>query len=211
VAWRERVAMNRLVRFGAGFAMAAVLVCAPWTIRNYRQFGKLFLMRDNLGLELYVANHDSSRPSFAAMRRDGVLGALHPNSSQREALLLREMGEAAYNEDRLKKAREWMRRNPGRFARLTAARIVQFWFPLSEGFGWYSYSLWIVTALSFAGFACLAWRRAPAALFVGAAWLFYPMIYYMHVSLLYFRYPTLWVSLVCAGVAISATVDRAQR
>ena len=114
------------------------------------------------------------------------------------------MGEAAYNQDRLDRAKDWIRRNPGRFARLTAARIAQFWFPLPEGFGWYAYSLWIVTALSFAGFAWLAWRRAPAALFVAAAWVLYPAVYYMHVSLPYFRYPTLWVSLICAGVVLAS-------
>ena len=86
VAWRDRATIRHLVRFGSGFVVAAVVVCAPWTVRNYRQFGKLFLMRDNLGLELYVANHDLSKPSFAESRRTGVLDALHPNTSRSEAL-----------------------------------------------------------------------------------------------------------------------------
>ena len=43
--------------------------------------------------------------------------------------------------------------------RRTAARVAEFWFPRAEGFGWYAYSLWIVTALSLAGFGLLAWRR----------------------------------------------------
>jgi hypothetical protein len=204
IAWRAGTSWNRAFRLGSSLALTAVLVCTPWTVRNYLQFGRLFLVRDNLGLELYVANHDLSKPSFAESRRAGVLRALHPNSSRKEALLLAEMGEAAYNEDRLKKAKDWIRRNPERFARLTAARVAQFWFPRAEDFGWYAYSLWIITALSFAGFALLVRRRAPAAVFVAAAWIFYPAVYYMHVSLLYFRYPTLWVSLISAGVVLAA-------
>jgi hypothetical protein len=204
MGWRTGTTWPRALRLGAGFALAAVLVCTPWTVRNYRQFGRLVLVRDNLGLELYVANHDLAKPSFAESRRAGVLGALHANSSRREALALREMGEAAYNEDRLAKAKDWIRRNPQRFARLTAARIAQFWFPRAEGFGWYAYSLWIVTALSWAGLAVLVRRRAPTAWFVAAAWTFYPAVYYMHVSLVYFRYPTLWVSLIAAGVVLAA-------
>ena len=208
LAWRGRVAIDRLVRFGSAFALTALLVCLPWTVRNYLQFGKLFLMRNNLGLELYVANHDRAKPSFAESRRAGVLATLHANTSRKEAFILREMGEAAYNADRLGKARDWIRGNPEQFVRLTAARVGQFWFPLAENFGWYAYSLWIVTAMSFAGFAYLAWRRAPSALFVAAAWIFYPAVYYMHVSLLFFRYPTLWVSLLCAGTIICVIFDR---
>ncbi len=207
VAWRARTGWKRIVRLSVGFGLTAILVCTPWTVRNYRQFGRLFLMRDNLGLELYVANHDLSKPSFAESARAGVLATLHANTSRREALALREMGEAAYNENRLKRAKAWIRANPERFARLTAARIAQFWFPLPQGFGWYAWSLWIVTALSFAGFGLLVRRRSPATLFIAAAWIFYPAVYYMHVSLLFFRYPTLWISLLCAGVMLNAGVQ----
>ena len=46
------------------------------------------------------------KPGFAQRRRTGVLGTLHPNTSRSEALALRQMGEAAYNEDRLDRAKE---------------------------------------------------------------------------------------------------------
>ena len=45
----------------AKLAMAALLVftigLVPWTIRNYRVFGKFIVLRSNFGLELWLGNN----------------------------------------------------------------------------------------------------------------------------------------------------------
>jgi len=44
---------SRRVNVNLGTAAgASLLLLVPWTARNYIRFGKLFYMRDNLGLEL---------------------------------------------------------------------------------------------------------------------------------------------------------------
>ncbi|HJZ99503.1 MAG TPA: hypothetical protein VKE70_23495, partial [Candidatus Solibacter sp.] len=60
LAWRERASIRPLVWMLA----AAILVVSPWTIRNYIQLHQFVPIRDNLGVELYIANNDMARPSF---------------------------------------------------------------------------------------------------------------------------------------------------
>ncbi len=67
--WRRRPA--RASRVVLCVALAAAATLAPWTFRNYRQFHSLFFVRDNLGLELYIANNDLAGASFATNEENG--------------------------------------------------------------------------------------------------------------------------------------------
>src|SRR6266849_5774900 len=47
--------------YGAAMCvLAAFLVMSPWLIRNYSVFGKFIFIRDNLPLEMHMANNDRS-------------------------------------------------------------------------------------------------------------------------------------------------------
>ena len=41
-----------------GSIAVCMLVIVPWTIRNYETFHRLMPVRDNLGLELWIGNHE---------------------------------------------------------------------------------------------------------------------------------------------------------
>src|SRR5260370_37350616 len=103
----------------------------------------------------------------------------HPNSNADEARQVRELGEVAYNRDRLKRAVRWIASHPREFASLTALRIERFWFPVAEPLPLSSWSVWFVTALSVVGFAMLVARRSIALWFLGPVMAIYPLPYYL--------------------------------
>jgi len=198
--WRGR----RSPRFWASFAMAAVLACTPWTLRNYRQFGQFIFIRDNFGLEFYTSNNDAAQSSSAANAVNGCYERMQANHNLAEAKAVRELGETAYNRSRLKTGMVWVRHHPRRFLCLTAKRALEFWFPSLLDGPRHAYSVWLITVLSLAGAGlCLA-KRAGTAVFPIAAQILYSLPYYVVQSSIRFRYPVLWASLLLAGFAIHA-------
>jgi hypothetical protein len=199
--WRRRPA--RPVRFLALAALAAAVTLAPWTYRNYQQFHSLFFIRDNLGLELYIANNDLAQASFALNEASGEHRRLHPGSSEAEARQYAALGELAYYHRCGALAAAWIRQHPARFAALTATRIRMFWFPDADDTPWHSYSVAAVTVLAAFGLALLARRREPIALFFAGALLLYPLLYYCVQSDPRYRTPILWIPLLAGGYFLS--------
>jgi hypothetical protein len=112
------------------------------------------------------------------------------------------MGEVRYNRYRFSTATNWIREHPRRFLTLTGRRIVEFWFPPD------SRSACLVTLLSIPGLLLL-WKKArPVAGFFTAVFAVYPLLYYLAESVLRYRYPILWLSLLAAGYMIQVTVQR---
>jgi len=98
----------------------AILVVSPWTVRNYIQLHQFVPIRDNLGVELYIANNDMARPSFFENMPSFL--QRHPAASVEEARVARAMGEAAYSESRRAIAESWIRTHPARFFELARPR-----------------------------------------------------------------------------------------
>lgn len=190
-------------RFALAAAAAALAVCAPWTIRNYVTLGGPVFVRDNLGLELHIANNDHAAPTLAENMKNGSLPRLHPNFNPAETRRVIELGELRYNRACLAAAWEWARSNPQRFLRLTEWRVLRFWFP-EPAVPPYAWALWLVTALSAPGLIVAVRRKEPAAWILGAILLFYPTLYYLTQADDRYRYPVVWVSLLLAGYALAA-------
>ena len=183
--------------FCGAFALAAIVGCAPWAIRNYRVFHQVVLVRDSLGMELYVSNNDCSGFSQDANIASGCHARTHPTRSLDEARLLVHMGEVSYNQYRLATALDWIRTHPRRFAELTARRIAAFWVPAD------SVPIAAITCLSLAGFVLMAIRKIPALAFLASVMALYPLIYYVVQYIPRYRYPILWLSLLGAGYVLS--------
>ena len=190
-------AARRAARLVGAFALATALGCAPWAIRNYRVFHQVVLIRDSLGMELYVSNNDCAGFSQDANIASGCHALTHPTRSLAEAELLARTGEVRYNQYRLATAMDWIRTHPRRFAALTGRRIAAFWLPAD------SLPIMAITCLSLAGFVLMAMRRIPALAFIAAVMALYPLIYYVVQYIPRYRYPILWLSLLGAGYALS--------
>ena len=177
----------------------AGLVLIPWTLRNRAQLGGWIFVRSNLGIELEMSNNDRSGPASSDNRVAGLYRDTHPSVNVSEAVRVRDMGEIAYNRERLRRAMRWMRAHPRRFLELTLARGRIFWF------GWWGdpETAWIftlTTALASVG-AWFMWHsnhREVLRMF-GAVWILYPLTYYVVQYLPRYRVPIWWTVLLAAA------------
>jgi hypothetical protein len=198
--------------------LATAAVIAPWMVRNFQVLGGWVPFRSNFGLELAVSNNDCASFSLQQNLDTGCHITGHPNQNATEAAKVREMGEIAYNRQRLRDALDWIRANPRRFLALTAERILAFWFPHdthdllailgTPGYRLHFLMTVLLTPLGFAGLAMLCRSdRLSASLL--AAWLaLYPLVYYVIQSSDRYRLPVLWVTYLLGALPIRRLLDR---
>ena len=127
LAYRKLPA-GMIVRYSCVLIATLTVIVSPWVLRNYRELGAP-VIRTNLGMTLYASLNDCAEPSLLDSEWTDCYQSHHPNTGIREALLLRSVGEVAYDRRRIADAGEWIRTHPRRFAQLTLARFWEFWLP----------------------------------------------------------------------------------
>lgn len=167
----------------------AVLLTAPWALRNHYELGAWIWSRDNLGLELDLSNRDGAAPTLRDNLRLGLHKASHPSHSLTEANEVCYYGEAGYNERRLRTALAWMEIHPAKFAVLTLTRMRWFWFP----------SVYFGVLVLLAGYGI---RSAPSAWIFATVWLLFPLIYYVIQYDPRYRHPLEWSVLLAAAKGV---------
>lgn len=191
----------------AWMVVGMIAACLPWGIRNYRTFDAVFFVRSNFGLELRMGNHEGA---VAAMDVMDTLGEhLHPRTHEGEARKVQQMGEVVYMRQAGREAIDWIRANPGTFARLTASRAVHWWFgPLHDAP--MALAVTAVTLLALFGasraFPSLAGAQRAALL---VPLLTYPLVYYVVAYMPRYREPVDWIFLLLAGAALVPRPRRA--
>ena len=197
----RKLPMGTIVKYSCVLIATSTVTVFPWVLRNYRELGAP-VIRTNLGMTLYASLNDCAEPSLLDSEWTDCYQSHHPNTSIREALLLRSVGEVAYDRRRIADAGEWIRTHPRRFAQLTLARFWEFWLPpLSDPHS--SWVIWLITALSIPGLILMARRSEPATAFILLALLLYPLMYYLVVADVRYRYPVLWLSALPAEYLLS--------
>lgn len=233
--WRARADPQRRLRSSLVILAVVCAFVVGWCARNNRQLGA-FVVRTNLGMTLYSSNNDCAESSMLRNELSGCYQTHHPNTSVREAELLRAMGEVQYDRKRISDTKDWVHANPAKFLKLTMRRVLEFWFPAVEvvpaGAGhsannekviadyvrnWIkqqngiAYAIWIVTGLSIPGLIFMVRRREAVTLFVLVVMAIYPLMYYVVVSDTRYRYPVWWLSLLPAGYFIREVVSGRSR
>jgi hypothetical protein len=103
-------------------AGAVVVVCIiPWTIRNYMAFGQVVLLNTNAGFAFFWGNHPIHGTHFIPLlpAAGPSYGALIPNE-------LRTLNEAAMDRALLRRGLDFVRKDPARYARLSASRFAEY-------------------------------------------------------------------------------------
>ena len=195
---------KRKWRLSGLMALGIFVACVPWGIRNYTTFHQLFFIRSNLGLELYVGNHDRAHADIDVSSARGSF--LHPRTDLAEAERVLEIGEGPYMLEKQREALNWIGTHPGEFLKLTGTRFLYFWAgPLHQPSGAAPYL--ILTLLALLG----TWRVLPsldapqrAALLIPLAT--YPLIYYLVAYMPRYGEPIRWALLLLAGAAVLGKV-----
>ncbi|MCE5307803.1 MAG: hypothetical protein LLG20_09170 [Acidobacteriales bacterium] len=195
-------------RSTACIVLGVVLVCIPWTWRNYAAFHRLLFIRGNFGLELRLANHDGADADIdVTVAREAAFR--HPSANIEEARKVRDLGEGEYMRQARNEAVEWIYRHPRGFLRLTFLRAVQFWCGPVR-LPWSAAAITVVTAL-----ALLGLRRALSGLdrarraAVLMPLLLFPLVYYVVSFVGHYRAPLEGWLLLLAGVEVSHRFERA--
>lgn len=214
LVWREKGAIFK--KRGLLLIVVPALIVAPWTIRNALVFHRFILVRDNLGLELSVSNHDGAQ--FGLYQNFDSFNRVHPNGSIEEARRVLALGEPAYNDLKLREALSWIGHNPARFAKLCALRALAFWFPpANEGTSWVlgighrteRLAIYLMTLLSFGGLYLLYRKDRLSASVCLITCALFPLIYYVVQYEYRYRYPILWVTFLLGSLPITVLAQRA--
>ena len=178
---------------------ASLVMLVPWTVRNFEQLGGVVFVRDNLGLELYIANNDRSLPTLEENMKLPMRP--HPNDNHLEAEELIRQGELKYNQQKLRSSIRWIEDHPNRFALLTVQRFLYFWFPSTNQL-WKRVLTGLITLLGWLGFVISYRTHRLASIMIAVLWIVYPLIYYVMQADPRYPYPIYWTLLLLAAVAI---------
>jgi hypothetical protein len=189
-------------RYAVVLVASMLVVQAPWVLRNWAVLGRPVLARDGLGLELWVSNNPVSVPRLDANLRIGYQYANHPFHSEAGLAEMQRLGELRFFDECGRKAVLWIKSNPRRFLKLTAVRILLFWFPVHNR-PWQTAARWLVTLGGFLGLAVLARKNGPVALAIGCVWLFYPLVYYLVNASSRYTYPVYQSQLLLCACALA--------
>ena len=152
-------------------AFGIILACIPWGVRNYTTFDAVFFIRSNFGLELRMGHHEGAAADMDVM--DAREEHRHPRTHEAEARLVQELGEVAYMRAAGREAVDWIATNKAESLRLTALRVVHFWFgPLHRPMT--ALAVTALTLLAFLG----AWHTLPALTVPQRAALLIPLAAY---------------------------------
>lgn len=191
-------------------AAAAVLVftigLVPWTVRNYRVFGKFIVLRSNFGLELWLGNNPNVIDTWSQ--------GSHPNENPAEAEKYTRMGEIAYMAEKQHEAFAFMRTHPRDTINFMFHRFVVHWLAVSDSpvDVWSNGGLYVrsflvmnclLTMLSLLG-ALYAYRaRHPEAVPFALVLLIFPLVFYLTHSSPRYRFPMdpIIVVLAASGLA----------
>jgi 4-amino-4-deoxy-L-arabinose transferase-like glycosyltransferase len=207
-AWYRRAKRNKRSLPGVALAAVVFIACvAPWTVRNYREFGKFVLIRDNFGAELRLGNGPGADGTWMLY--------LHPTQNVFAMRQYQQMGELAYIAMRKQQAMDYIMEDPGRFLWLTVKRFVYFWAGAPRADSW-----WVVAgknSLFLASSVMMFWGLGRALrLHKPGAWLFfwlillYPAVYYFVFPYPRYRHPIEPEILILAVFLISEATVRGQ-
>jgi hypothetical protein len=165
---------------GATICVAVFALClVPWTVRNYRTFGRFILIRDNLPLELYEANNNSSSGLWTRGE--------HPGNDPATMRRFQELGEIRFMDEEKRELQEFVREHPERVLLFTLERVWYFWAapPQATVVAGYDFRIarhaqfFLAAMFAFAGLVLTFRRRNPYRWLLAPFLLIYPLPYYL--------------------------------
>lgn len=188
----------------AALAIVAIIMVAPWIVRNYVELGHFYPIRDNFGLELYIGNHAGMREHLTRScgwnlcdGTDDYGTGDFPDHSP----LFATAGEATFMEARRQEAIAYIRSQPAAFLIRSAKRVASFWL---LPYPWLSLATFLLM--------CLGIRpiSGPTRIFFLTMLALYPLSFYAtHVAwVASYRHPIEPLIALSAATALTTFTSR---
>ena len=182
VSWREPFIAIALI----------ILLCQPWTIRNYATFHHLIPMRSSFAFELWIGNNDIFDPH--------AVGGVQRITRYEEIRHYAQLGENAYLAEKFNLASSFIHHNPALFLQLTGRKIIATWLGTEHPFADFlrADSLLprmvigcnvLLTLGATLGIWYFAHVKSPWTFPVALFPLLYPFLYYVTHTSLRYRHP----------------------
>ncbi len=211
--WESRKDAAPWAKFAASTLLVFTIAMVPWTIRNYRVFGKFIVLRSNFGLELWLGNNPGVPQIWSPWR--------HPNDNAQEGEKYKRMGEIAYMAEKEKEAFAFMRTHPKDTANFIFRRFIENWLAVTDSpvDTWSSSPFYLkafmtqnilFTLATLLGALFAYHERRPFALPYLMVILIFPLVFYLTHTSLRYRFPMDPIMLVLAvhGVAYPVSLLR---
>jgi Dolichyl-phosphate-mannose-protein mannosyltransferase len=213
VIWEARRDGAPWIKFAAATVLVFAIGMIPWTVRNYRVFGKVIVLRSNFGLELWLGNNAAVPDSWSPW--------MHPNDNAEEARKYQSMGEIAYMAEKQKLAIAYMRAHPADTVRFTFHRFIDNWLAMTDSpMDSWSYSplyikLFMLLNISLSLFTLLGalfvYRAKHSDAFAYAiVLLVFPLIFYLTHASLRYRFPMDPIMMVLSAYGVAQTLALAR-
>lgn len=209
VIWESRRDGAPWIKYSCATILVFAVALVPWTVRNYRVFGKIIVLRSNFGLELWLGNNPGVPDSWSPW--------LHPNDNLQEALKYKRMGEIAYMAEKQQQAFAFIRTHPMDTLRFTFHRFVDNWLNVSDSpIDSWSYSplyvkLFVVLNILLPLFSLLgalfAYRTGcPEAFPYAIVMLVFPLVFYLTHTSPRYRFPMDPIMMVLSAYGVAQTI-----
>jgi hypothetical protein len=210
LAWNERKEAGPWLKHAAAVLLLFTIGLVPWTIRNYRVFGKFIVLRSNFGLELWLGNNPDVVENLSQLS--------HPNDNPEEGEKYKRMGEMAYMAEKQQLALTFMRTHPRETLNYTFKRFVNIWLSQTDNL----LDLWSTStpfgktvmtfncSLSLLGlFGVLYAHRSrhPDAAPYGMVLLIFPLVFYVTHSSQRYRFPMDPIIVVLAASSVAHLIS----
>jgi hypothetical protein len=210
VLYQHRGDRNLQLRAGGLALGVMILVCLPWTTRNYVQFHRLIPLRSNFPFEFWSGNNEIFDEHSREVNRITRYEQIH---------LYARLGESAFLDDKMRKATNFVVAHPGLYAQLFGRRIVATWlgtespwqdFRHADSFLARFLIGWNVAALIgiIAGLVRLYKRKRVYFVPVAAFPVIFPLTFYIAHTTLRHRHPCDPILSLLIAFAITGTQGR---
>jgi Dolichyl-phosphate-mannose-protein mannosyltransferase len=181
LAWMMRQLPTSSQRLsGTAICVGVFALClVPWTVRNYEAFGRFILIRDNLPLELYEANNNTSSGLWTRNE--------HPGNDPATMRRFQELGEIRFMDEAKRELQEFVHEHPEKVLVFTLERVWYFWAapPQATVVTGYDFRIvrhaqfFLAAVFAFAGLFLTFRRRNRYRWLLAPFLLIYPLPYYL--------------------------------
>jgi 4-amino-4-deoxy-L-arabinose transferase-like glycosyltransferase len=199
--WRAREDRRRAVGLLGVVAITAVAVLTPWTVRNYRIFNKLVLVKSTFGVNLWQGNHGLGIDQETAGL--GFWTKVEACFTDEEVARLTLLDEVERDHVFGRQAADFIVAHLDVFARYTLSRVGLFWgLDCGQSTSILDRTNLVLVPLSLLGIV-LPWRRQRDSALLLAFLVTFPIPYYVtHADFDRFRFPIEGPMLILAAYAL---------